>query len=99
MRSLANVAIMPSLAGCWCGTRVFFSLDCLPIAEGVLPSPLCIFRDEIVDQGMFRVVSGVGTASFTEFQLWVLSTFVVLGNRRRISRLDWCYFFLRNLAR
>ena len=87
MRSLANVAILPSFAGCWCGvTPGLFSLDCLPIAEGVLPSPPLHFRAEIADQAMFRRVSGVGLPMLTEFQLWVLRTvmlpLVIVGVKR-----------------
>ena len=57
--------------------RVFVSLDCLPIAEGVLPSLPLPFRDEIADQGMLRCG---GLPMLSEFQLWVLSTIVMVAD-------------------
>ena len=60
------------------GSRpVFVFLDCLPIAEGVLPSPPLQFRDEIADQGMLRCG---GSPMLSEFQLWVLSTIVMVAD-------------------
>ena len=59
--------------------RVLVSLDYLPIAEGVLPSPPLQFRDETADQKCSDVVSGVGMPMLTEFRLWVLSTIVMVA--------------------
>jgi hypothetical protein len=46
-----------------------------------LPSPPLQFRDKIADQGMLRrCVSGVwGPLMLNEFQLWVLSTIVMVA--------------------
>ena len=80
---LLSFAIKPSFAGCWVRGRTgSLSLwTSLPIAEGVLPSPPLQFRDKIADQGMLRrCVSGVwGPLMLNEFQLWVLSTIVMVA--------------------
>ena len=60
------------------GSRpVFVFLDCLPIAEGVLPSLPLQLRDEIADQGMLR---GGDRQMLSEFQLWVLGTIVMVAD-------------------
>ena len=82
VRSLANIAIFPSFAGCWCGvTRVFFSFGLPPNRRGGVAVTPSAVSDEIADQGMFRrFVSGVGgPPMFTEFQLWVLGAIVMFA--------------------
>ena len=59
--------------------RVLVSLDYSQLQRGMLPSPLCGFGNEIVDQKCSDVVSGVGMPMLAEFQLWVLSTIVMLA--------------------
>ena len=58
VQSLDNFAILPSCACCWCGVTpgVFSLLDCLPRAEGPLPSAPLFFRRMILQQ---RVVWGL----------------------------------------
>jgi len=56
--------------------RVFVSLDCLPITEGVLPSPPLWIWDEIAGQETGRCGD---RQMLNEFQLWVLSTIVMVG--------------------
>jgi hypothetical protein len=51
----------------------------LPIAEGDVAVAPLRFRNEIVDQKCSDVVSGVGMPMLAEFQLWVLSTIVMLS--------------------
>ena len=57
--------------------RVLVSLDYLPIAEGVLPSPPLQFR-RIADEKCSDVVS-VGMPMVTEFRLWLLSIMVMVA--------------------
>jgi hypothetical protein len=42
------------------GPHRVFSLDCLPIAEGVLPSPLLLFWHQPLSRNFCKVASGGG---------------------------------------
>ena len=77
VRSWLTLRFYPRSQLAGAGSRpVFVFLDCLPIAEGVLPSPPLQFRDEIADQGMLR---GGVSPMLSEFQLWVLGTIVMVA--------------------
>src|SRR5215510_6950308 len=61
VRSLANAAILPSFAGCWCGVNLGLFCFGLPIAEGVLPSPPCIFAMNILSGAGIADAYGIST--------------------------------------
>jgi len=79
---LVNIAISPSFAGCWCGASpgLFLFWTASQSQRGCCRHPLCMFGIKIVDLGnVSDVLSVWGLPMLTEFQLWVLSTILMLG--------------------
>jgi len=81
VRSLVNVAILPSFAGCWCGVTPGLCLFGLSPNRrgGVAVTPPAFSEMKSLIRQYSDVARGVGLPMLTEFQLWVLSTVVLVA--------------------
>ena len=73
--------MLPSFAGCWCGvTPGLFLFGLAPNRRGGVAVTPAAFSGWLTDQAMFQCCEWCGgLPMLTEFQLWVLSSIVMLA--------------------